>query len=35
MTKQNQQHGNANVGTKPNGIEFKSSLTKRRINLIE
>lgn len=35
MTKQNQRHGNANVGTKPNGIEFKSSLTKRRINLLE
>ena len=35
MTKQNQQHDNANVGTRPNGIKFMPSLTKRRIHLPE
>ena len=35
MTKQNQQHDNANVSTTPGGIKFKSSLTKRRTDLLE
>ena len=35
MTKQNQQHDNANVETRPNGIKFKPSLTKKRISLLE
>lgn len=35
MTKQNQQHDNANVSTTPDGIKFKLSLTKRRTALLE
>ena len=35
MTKQNQRHDNANVDVRPNGIKFKPSLTKRRIDLLE
>ena len=35
MTKQNQQHDNANVGARSKGIKFKPSLTKKRINLLQ
>ena len=35
MTKRNQRRDNANVGIRPNGIKFKPSLTKRRIDRLE
>lgn len=35
MTQQDQQQDNAHVGTRPNGVKFKPSLSKRRINLHE
>ena len=35
MTKQNQLHDNANVGTRPNSRKSKLSLTKGRIGLLE
>ena len=35
MTKQNQPHNNSNIGTRPNRIKFKPSLTKRTTDILE